>query len=86
MEKSRMEENQNSDKPEYETYTTENETLNSMVPPLAAGKKDITPEEYNNFYKEKFFDFEDPVATIHVSVEGAVTLQSAALYPGQSAV
>ena len=84
MEKSRMkEETKDSDKPEYETYT-ENETLNSMVPLWQRAKKDITPEEYNNFYKEKFFDFEDPIATIHVSVEGAVTYKALLYIPARA--
>ncbi|MDY2691119.1 MAG: molecular chaperone HtpG, partial [Oscillospiraceae bacterium] len=81
MEKSRVkEETKDSEKPEYETYT-ENETLNSMVPLWQRAKKDITPEEYNNFYKEKFFDFEDPIATLHVSVEGAVTYKALLYIP-----
>ena len=62
VEKSRMKEGtEKSDKPEYETYT-EVETLNSMVPIWNRNKKDVTDEEFNNFYKEKFFDFEDPQA------------------------
>ena len=72
-----------SDKPEYETVT-ENRTLNSMVPLWQRAKKDITPEEYNNFYKEKFFDFEDPIATIHVSVEGAVTYKALLYIPARA--
>lgn len=84
MEKSRVkEETKDSEKPEYETYT-ENETLNSMVPLWQRAKKDITPEEYNNFYKEKFFDFEDPIATIHVSVEGAVTYKALLYIPARA--
>ena len=70
MTKSRVkEETKDSDKPEYETYT-EVETLNSMVPIWNRNKKDVTDEEYNNFYKEKFFDFEDPLAYTHAKVEG----------------
>ena len=84
MEKSRMKEDtKDAEKPEYETYT-ENETLNSMVPLWQRAKKDITPEEYNNFYKEKFFDFEDPIATIHVSVEGAVTYKALLYIPARA--
>ena len=84
MEKSRVkEETKDSEKPEYETYT-ENETLNSMVPLWQRAKKDITPEEYNNFYKEKFFDFEDPIATLHVSVEGAVTYKALLYIPARA--
>ena len=83
VEKSRMKEGtEKSDKPEYETYT-EVETLNSMVPIWNRNKKDVTDEEYNNFYKEKFFDFEDPLAVIHANVEGAVTYKALLFIPGK---
>ena len=72
-----------SDKPEYETVT-ENRTLNSMVPIWQKAKKDVTDEEYNNFYKEKFFDFEDPLAVIHASVEGAVTYKALLYIPAKA--
>ena len=72
VEKSRMKEGtEKSDKPEYETYT-EVETLNSMVPIWNRNKKDVTDEEYNNFYKEKFFDFEDPLAVIHAKDDSTI--------------
>ena len=84
VEKSRMKEGtENSDKPEYETYT-EVETLNSMVPIWNRNKKDVTDEEYNNFYKEKFFDFEDPLAVIHANVEGAVTYKALLFIPAKA--
>ncbi len=72
-----------SDKPEYETVT-ENRTLNSMIPIWQKAKKDVTEEEYNNFYKEKFFDFEDPLAVIHASVEGAVTYKALLYIPAKA--
>lgn len=65
---------------EYETYT-ENTTLNSMIPLWQRSKADVTQEEYNAFYKEKFHDYEDPLATIHVSVEGAVTYKALLFIP-----
>ena len=74
---------EDSDKPEYETYV-ENTTLNSMVPIWQKAKKDVTEEEYNAFYKEKFFDFEDPAAVIHVSVEGAVTYKALLYVPAKA--
>ena len=84
VEKSRMKEGTEKDeKPEYETYT-EVETLNSMVPIWNKNKKDITDEEYNNFYKEKFFDFEDPLAVIHANVEGAVTYRALLYIPAKA--
>ncbi len=54
---------------EYESYY-ETETINSMTPLWKKDKKDITEDEYNNFYKEKFYDTENPLKTIHSSVEG----------------
>lgn len=54
---------------EYETYTEE-ETVNSMIPIWKKQKKDITEEEYNSFYIDKFFDYDKPLKTIHTSVEG----------------
>ena len=77
------EETKDAEKPEYETYT-ENETLNSMVPLWQRNKKDVTEEEYNQFYKEKFFDFEDPAAVIHLSVEGAVTYKALLYVPARA--
>ena len=54
---------------EYETIY-EDETLNSMTPIWKKNKKDITDEEYNNFYTDKFFDYEAPLKHIHFQVEG----------------
>ena len=54
---------------EYETVF-EDATLNSMIPIWKKDKKDITEDEYNNFYSEKFYDYEKPMKVIHTSVEG----------------
>ncbi len=72
-----------SDKPEYETVI-EDRTLNSMIPIWQKAKKDVTDEEYNSFYKEKFYDFEDPLAVIHASVEGAVTYKVLLYIPARA--
>ncbi len=56
---------------EYETYL-EDTVLNSMIPLWHRNKSDIKPEEYNEFYKSRFFDFTDPVSVIHTKVEGRV--------------
>ena len=66
VEKSKLKEG--SDK-EYETYT-EKETINSMIPIWKKNKNEITEEEYNNFYTNKYFDYDKPLKTIHTSVEG----------------
>lgn len=68
---------------EYETKQ-EIRTLNSMVPLWKRNKKDITPEEYNEFYKNKFNDFTDPQKIIHTSVEGAVSFQALLFIPGKT--
>lgn len=54
---------------EYETVR-EIETINSMKPLWKNNKKDIKEEEYDNFYTEKFHDYEKPLKVIHTSVEG----------------
>ena len=54
---------------EYETHIEE-EVVNSMIPLWKKNKKDITEEEYDNFYSSKFFDYDKPLKTIHTSVEG----------------
>ena len=52
-------------------FELKEETLNSMVPLWKRDSKEVTQEEYNRFYHEKFFDFEDPLAVIHTKFEGA---------------
>ena len=58
--------------PEYETHT-EVETLNSMTPLWKKSKSEVTDEEMNAFYKEKFYDWQDPIKVIRTSTEGAAT-------------
>ena len=70
-------------KPEWETYT-EMETLNSMVPLWQRPKKDVTQEEYDRFYQDKFGDFEKPLATITVDAEGTVSYKALLFIPGRT--
>ena len=81
--KSRVKEDSPEDKPEYESYT-EMETLNSMVPLWQRAKKDVTDEEYDAFYREKFFDYNKPLARIHSSVEGNVSFKALLYVPGKA--
>ncbi|MGM9602544.1 MAG: molecular chaperone HtpG [Faecousia sp.] len=81
--KSRKKEDSPEDKPEYESYR-EMETLNSMVPLWQRNKKDVTEEEYNAFYREKFFDYNKPLRTIHTSVEGVVSFKALLYIPGKA--
>ncbi|MDL2232737.1 molecular chaperone HtpG [Ruminococcaceae bacterium OttesenSCG-928-L11] len=71
-------------KTEYETYT-EVETLNSMVPIWQRNKNEVTNEDYNAFYKEKFFDFEDPLLHTHVDAEGVVSYKALLFIPAKAA-
>ena len=64
--------------PEFESYFEE-ETLNSMVPIWRKNKSELSQEDYNNFYRETFCDFEDPAAVIHTSADG-ITSYKALLY------
>ncbi len=68
---------------EYETYT-ETETVNSMVPLWRRNKNELTDEDYNNFYKEKFFDYENPARVIHSSTEGAATYNALLFIPARA--
>ena len=70
-------------KPEYETHK-EWETLNSMVPIWQRPKNEVKLEEYNEFYKEKFGDWEDPLAVIHVKAEGAVEYTALLFIPAHA--
>ena len=71
------------DSDEYESYT-EWETLNSMVPLWQRAKKDVTEEEYETFYREKFYDYNKPLRTIHSSTEGTVSFKSLLYVPGKA--
>ena len=70
-------------KPEYETYT-ELETLNSMVPLWRRNKNEVTEEEYNQFYKEKFYDYTDPARVITSRTEGTATYNALLFIPGRA--
>ena len=84
MKKSRVKEDtKDSDKPEYEDYY-ELETLNSMVPIWQRPKKDVTQEEYDKFYTEKFMSMEKPLKTIVTSVEGVVTYKALLFIPSST--
>ena len=68
---------------EYETYK-EITTLNSMTPIWKKDKKDITQEEYNNFYTSKFMDYEKPLKTIHYSAEGLSSYKALLFIPSHA--
>ena len=68
---------------EYETVK-EITTLNSMIPIWKKNKKDITEEEYNNFYSDKFYDYEKPMHVIHYSVEGQCSFKALLYIPSHA--
>lgn len=80
VEKSRLKEG--SDK-EYETYT-ELETINSMIPLWKRSKSELTQEEYDQFYQDKFYDFEKPLKTVHASAEGTVSYHTLLFFPARA--
>ena len=80
VEKSRIKEGTDN---EFESYS-ELETLNSMVPLWKKNKSEITEEEYNKFYKDKFYDYTDPAKVIHTNVEGVVSYTSLLFIPGKA--
>ena len=69
------------DKPTEYKDVTEIRTLNSMVPLWKKQKSEIKPEDYNNFYKEKFYDYDDPARVIHTKTEGQATYSALLFIP-----
>ena len=71
------------EEPKYETMQVM-QTLNSMVPLWQKAKKDVTEEEYNGFYQDKFYDYTKPLATIHTSAEGTVSYKALMYIPAKA--
>lgn len=71
------------DSDEYETYK-EVITINSMIPLWKRNKKDITEEEYNNFYSDKFFDYDKPLDVLHFNIEGNVNYNALLYIPSHA--
>lgn len=83
VERSRKKEDSDDENPEYESYTEE-ETLNSMVPIWQKPKNEVTDEEYDAFYSDKFYDYSKPLSRISISVEGAVTYKALLFIPAKA--
>ena len=60
--------------------------INSMVPIWKKNKKDVSDEDYNNFYKDKFYDYEDPIYVIKSSVEGLCSYDALMFIPGHASM
>ena len=70
-------------KPEWEDYQ-ELETINSMTPIWKKRGSDVTPEEYNEFYKSAFHDWEDPARTFSLHAEGTLEYDALLFIPGKA--
>lgn len=71
------------DKDEYETVK-EFETINSLIPIWKRPKNKISEEEYNTFYSDKFFDYEHPLAHMHIAAEGNFSYNSLLYIPSHA--
>ena len=71
------------EKHEYEDKI-EIETINSMIPLWKKNKKDVSEEDYNNFYMDKFNDFDKPLKVIPTSVEGMCTYHGLLFIPSHA--
>ena len=71
-------------KDEEDNKVSEDKTLNSMIPIWKKKEADVSEEEYNSFYADKFYDFDAPVKTIHSSVEGQVSYNSLLFVPSHA--
>ena len=70
-------------KDEYEKEIV-TETLNSMTPIWKKSKTELTDEEYDQFYKDKFYDYEAPLAHIHTKTEGTATYTALMYIPSKA--
>ncbi len=70
-------------KPEFENYT-ELETINSMIPIWKRKKSDVTDEEYAEFYKTDFHDYEEPLTTMSLHAEGTLTYDALMFVPAHA--
>ena len=71
------------EKKEYEDHLEE-ETLNSMIPIWKKNKKDVKEEDYDNFYMDKFSDYDKPLTVISSSVEGMTSYQALLFIPSHA--
>jgi len=68
---------------DYESYV-ETETLNSMIPIWRRNKNELSDDDYYHFYREKFFDFENPLRVVHSSTEGKATYNALMFVPART--
>ncbi len=80
VEKQKKDEEGNNIENEYEKVL-EVRTLNSMTPIWKKKKNEVTDEELNNFYKQKYYDYQDPLANIFINIEGALNYTALIFIP-----
>lgn len=81
--KQRVKETDDKDtEPVYESFN-EDDILNSMVPIWRKNRGELTDEDYQNFYRDNFYDFEKPLKVIHTGVDGAVSYKALLYIPSQ---
>ena len=83
MTRSKIKEGSSNAKPEYE-QVTELETLNSMVPLWKKPKSEVTTENLNEFYKNEFHDYQNPLKSIYAKIEGSVTYDTLLFVPAKA--
>ena len=71
--------------PELEEITEE-KTLNTMAPIWKKQRREVKDEEYNEFYKENFYDYTDPCWIIRSSTEGVATYTALLFIPGRAPI
>ena len=69
---------------EGEENTLEEKTINSMIPIWKKKKKQVEDSEYNDFYSDKFYDYEKPLKVIHTEVEGLTSYQALLFIPAHA--
>ena len=66
------------------TKIREDKTLNSMIPIWKRSDSEVTQEEYNRYYSDKFYDFEPPIKVVHNKVEGQISYDSLLFIPSHA--
>lgn len=82
VEKKRPAADSTEDDPKFESYR-EDDVLNSSVPMWRKNKNELKEEDYNNFFRQRHFGFENPLAHIHISVEGMISFKAILYIPSR---
>ena len=83
MTRSKRKDGSPDDKPEYE-QVSELETLNSMVPLWKKPKAEVNEENLNEFYKNEFHDYANPLKSVYAKIEGAVNYDTLLFVPSRA--